>query len=317
MHSNANFGERVGAGVGAVIGALVVVGEAIVGALTAEVGIGVGLLAHALLGGVGTIAAFASGGAAIGKWIGGGSSSVQGYVSSSATRTFIGAGMPLAARIGDLVDCDGSNLEQGSDSVSVEQIELSRRDDKTLCAGTVAKGCDTVFIGGGTTDLVTPDQLSEDDPVQSWTLFVVDWGGAIVGLGIKGVKAAWSLAALAPDLGGFGLKVASKVSDTVLGKESAPSRALNYAKLIYGAGKGVKEVRDKKELIEQKAKTVANASKTGTDASGVAIKEGQVGKPTAPYNDSPQANARRAELQRRLRIRPKTIWGTRATQDPP
>lgn len=309
QHSNASFGERVGAGVGALVGVIVVAAEYIVGIATVEFGVGVLVIVGATAAAVGTVAGFASAGAAIGKWIGGGSSSVQGYISSSCARTHIGPGMPKAARVGDKVDCDGSNLDQAAMTVFVEKLELSRRNSKTLCAGMVAKGCDSVAVGGPTMDLVPPDQLSEDDPVQAWTMFFVDWGGALLSLGgalIKGTMLAYHVA-------NFGLKVASFVSEKVLGKDSYVTQGINWARVGLGMAKGGADVTKEvgKGQTEGVTKVVTAGTKSVGDTTARTTKDANLGKPKPPYDTSPQANARRAELQRRLGIQPKGFWDTR------
>jgi uncharacterized Zn-binding protein involved in type VI secretion len=292
----------VGAISGAILGAVIVVAEAIVGAVTAEIGIGVGLIAHALLGGASTILAISSAGAAIGKWIGGGSTSIQGYISTGAARTFVGLGLRKAARVGDKVDCDGSNIDQGSKTVFVENQEFARRLDITMCAGKIAAGCETVFVGGGTMDLVAPDQLSEDDPVQAWTMLFVDWGGAVVSLLKTGLQTGWKLwSAFGPELLGFVLRGASTVSDVVLGKDAELSKWLNRAKAPVALGKAKPDVKNVPENVGEGAQQL--------------IKEGEYDQVKRTIDESPAAQARREGLQRRLRIKPKTIWNTRAYQE--
>lgn len=311
QHTNASFGERVGAGVGAVVGAIVVAAEYIIGVATIEIGVGVAAIVWATASAAGTILSFASAGAAIGKWIGGGSTAVEGYISSSCARTHIGPGMPKAARIGDKVDCDDSNLDQGSETVFVEQKELSRRNSKTLCAGMVAKGCDSVAVGGPTMDLVPPDQLSEDDPVQSWTMFFVDWGGAILSLGGALIKGIWKATGVAWDVASFGMKVAAWVSEKTLGKDSYVTQAINWARIGLGMAKGVKDVNSQGDATKGQTKVVTAGSKTGGDTGARVGKDSVLNQPKPSYDTSPQANARRAELQRRLGIQPKGFWDTR------
>jgi uncharacterized Zn-binding protein involved in type VI secretion len=204
----ARIGDEIGhtsALAGLLIGA--VAAAAIAVAVVAIVGTG-GMAAVAIGAGIAAATAGgALGGASIGALI---PTSPTGAILTGSFDVFIGT-MP-AARAGlDTAACSGvvplfphatPLIAQGSTNVFTNGMMAARRTDKLVCGAAIAKGCPTVFIGGGT---ATVPGLTIDSDVPGWlstALWVVVIAGTVIATGGAVLAFGWG-AAIGGLLGGL------------------------------------------------------------------------------------------------------------------
>jgi uncharacterized Zn-binding protein involved in type VI secretion len=181
QHSNALTGQVIGAVVGAAVGAALVVASGALAAVTAAPTLGASVVVLLVEAGPIFLSSIVVG-AALGKWIGSFSTAISGSIKEGAARTFIGPEKRNAARVSDKLACGdpllmysialtpvmpsapgvamllgahgGAFIADGAATVLIEDLEAARVTDGTSCAGTIANGCETVFIGGPVFSLI-------------------------------------------------------------------------------------------------------------------------------------------------------------------
>lgn len=284
-HSNAAIGQLIGAGVGLVVGAAVVVGIAV-----ATGGVGAAVAVPILVGCTVT-------GASFGKWIGGGSQSETGEVKEGASRSFVGPNIRPIVRFKDGIECQdslganvpwslaialitvapivlaakafsvhsGAFVNDGRWHVEVERKLISFIGSKTSCDGDVSKPIDgdreagRTLVGGPVVQIIPSKQLKGDNPVMEWSLFLADWGSTIFGL-TAAEKIALPVTAA-------GLKLANQLCEKQLGATHPATiitgllgATVGLADAIIGAHTSTPD-----EAVQQGANVLVNAGLLGPD----------------------------------------------------
>ena len=170
-HSSALFGFIAGAVVGLAIGVVAVVAVVATG--------GAALAVIAAVGG----AVAATGGMALtGKYIGEGYKNPSGPIAAGSPNVLFGPmRMPAARTAIDLVTCKNHGPQMialGSDSVFINTFPSARKDDKTVCDGTVGSLMDHIFIGAE-----TAQYLEIQSEVPDWAVQLAQ-GMVIVGTAV-------------------------------------------------------------------------------------------------------------------------------------